>query len=117
MAAPNIVNVSTILGKTAVQSVGTTTTAILTNAAGSGKVLKVNALYCSNVNGSLNGTLNASVYRATVDYWFSYQITIPANASLDILSKSIYLEEGDAIRLAANAANYIQAVCSYEEIS
>ena len=38
MAAPNIVNVATITGKTAVQAVGTSATAIVTNAASSGKV-------------------------------------------------------------------------------
>ena len=43
MAAPNIVNVATITGKTAVQAVGTSATAIVINAASSGKVFKVNA--------------------------------------------------------------------------
>ncbi len=55
MAAPNIVDVTTIIGKTAVQAVGTSATAIVTNSAASGKVLKVNALYVSNVL-ELNGT-------------------------------------------------------------
>ena len=39
MTAPNIVNVATITGKTAVQAVGTSATAIVTNSASSGKVL------------------------------------------------------------------------------
>ena len=41
MTAPNIVNVATITGKTAVQAVGTSATAIVTNSASSGKVLNV----------------------------------------------------------------------------
>jgi hypothetical protein len=52
MAAPNIVNVATITGKTAVQAVGTSATAIVTNSAASGKVFKVNALYVSNIDGA-----------------------------------------------------------------
>ena len=45
MAAPNIVNVATITGKTSVLTVTTSATAIVTNSAASGKVFKVNALY------------------------------------------------------------------------
>ena len=50
MTAPNIVAVATISGKTAVQAVGTSATAIVTNSSGSGKVQKVNALFVSNIN-------------------------------------------------------------------
>jgi hypothetical protein len=41
MAAPNIVGVTTITGKTAVLAIPTSPTAIVTNSGGSGKVLKV----------------------------------------------------------------------------
>ena len=58
MAAPNIVNVVTITGKTAVQAITTSATAIVTNAADSGKVFKVNALYISNVDGTNNADIN-----------------------------------------------------------
>ena len=43
MAAPNIVNVVTITGKTAVQNVTTVATDIVTNSAASGKVYKINS--------------------------------------------------------------------------
>ena len=45
MAAPNIVDVTTIIGKTAVQIVGTSPSAIVTNSAASGKVLNRLATY------------------------------------------------------------------------
>ncbi len=117
MAAPNIVNVSAIYGKTGVLSVTTTATAIVTNAAASGKVLKVDSLLVANIDGTANATVNAEVYRSATSYYFAYTMTVPAGATLDILSKYIYLEEGDSIRLAANANSDLQAVCSYEEIS
>ena len=47
MTAPNIVNVATITGKTAVQAVGTSAAAIVTNPGSSNKVFKINALYVS----------------------------------------------------------------------
>lgn len=117
MAAPNIVNVTTIYGKVAGQAVGTSATAIVTNSAGSGKVLKVNTLYCSNVAAS-NGWVTVDVYKnGATAYRIAYQITVPTNATLDVLSQSIYLEENDSIRLAANAVSTIEAVVSWEDIS
>jgi len=42
---------------------------------------------------------------------------VPADATLDILSKSIYLEEGDKIQALASANGDAEIVVSYEEIS
>jgi len=117
MAAPNIVSVTTITGKTAVQAVGTSATAIVTNSASSGKVFKVNALYISNVDGTNNADINVDIYRSSTAYHIAKTISVPADATVDIISKSIYLEEGDSLRLTASVASDLEAVCSYEEIS
>lgn len=117
MANPNIVAVSAIYGKTAVQAVGTSATAIVTNSASSGKVMKINALYVSNVDGTNNAELNVDLFRSSTAYHVAKTVVVPADASLDVLSKPIYLEEGDSLRLTANASGDLEAVCSYEEIS
>lgn len=117
MAAPNIVNVATITGKTAVQVVTTSPTAIVTNSAASGKVFKVNALYVSNIDGTNAADLNVDLFRSSTAYRIAYTISVPADATLDVVSKAIYLEEGDALRLTASANTRLEAVCSYEEIS
>ena len=117
MAAPNIVNVATITGKTAVQAVGTSATAIVTNSASSGKVFKVNALLVSNVDGTNNAEITVDLYRSSTAYHLAKTVVVPADATLDVLAKAIYLEEGDALRLTANAASDLEAICSYEEIS
>ena len=117
MAAPNIVNVATITGKTAVLAVTTSATAIVTNSASSGQVLKVNALYVSNVDGTNNADINVDIFRSSTAYHIAKTVTVPADSTLDIISKSIYLEEGDTLRLTANANSDLEAVCSYEEIS
>ena len=117
MAAPNIVNVTTITGKSAVQIVTTSATAIVTNSASSGKVFKVNALYVSNVDGTNNATVNVDLFRSSTAYHIAKTISVPADSTLDVISKAIYLEEGDSIRLTANANSDLEAVCSYEEIS
>jgi hypothetical protein len=117
MAAPNVVNVATITGKTAVQAVGTSATAIISNSAASGKVFKVNALYVSNVDGTNNADITVDLFRSSTAYRIALTVVVPADASLDVLSKPIYLEEGDSLRLTANASGDLEAVCSYEEIS
>ena len=117
MAAPNIVNVATITGKTAVLAVTTSATAIVTNSAASGKVFKVNALYVSNVDGTSAADVNVDIFRSSTAYHVAKTVSVPADATLDIISKSIYLEEGDTLRLTASANSDLEAVCSYEEIN
>jgi hypothetical protein len=117
MAAPNIVNVSTIIGKTAVLAVTTTATAIVTNSASSNKVFKINALYVSNIDGVNAADIDVELRRSSTSYRIARTVSVPADATLDVISKSIYLEEGDELRLVASANSDLEAVCSYEEIS
>ena len=114
--SPNIVNVAAITGKTAVQAVGTSATAIITNAAASNNVLKVNALYVSNVSAA-TATVTIDIFRSSVAYRLAYTIVVPVGATLDIISKSVYLEEGDTLRLTASAGSALEAVASYEIIA
>lgn len=120
MAAPNIVNVTTIYGKTAGLAVTTSATAVVTNSASSGKVLKINSLIISNVDGTNAADVTVDVYKnQTTAYELASTITVPADATLVVVSKdtAIYLEENDSLRVTASANNDLEAVCSYEEIS
>ena len=121
MAAPNIVGVTTITGKTAVQAVSTTATAIVTNSAASNKVFKINSLVVSNVDGTNAADISVDFYDDGTASAFNLAntITVPADATLVVISKdtAIYLEEGDSIRVLASADGDLEAVCSYEEIS
>lgn len=117
MAAPNIVNVATITGKTAVLVVSASATAIVTNSSGSGKVLKINSLYCSNVDASSVYSVTIDIFRSSTAYRIGYLIPIPVSATLDLLRRPVYLEEGDTLRLTGSVANKIEAICSYEDIS
>lgn len=119
MAAPNIVNVATITGKTAVQAVGISATAIVTNSAGSNKVFKINSLIIANVDGTNSADITVELFRSSVAYDIASTVAVPADATLVVISKdtAIYLEEGDALRLTASAAGDLEAICSYEEIS
>ena len=115
MANPNIVNVTSIYGTTYVQAVGTSATAIAT--AASSTVVKLDALYVGNIDTAASYKITVDLYRSSVAYNILYQVSIPAGAGLDVLSKSIYLQEGDALRLTADTASKLQAVASGEVIS
>lgn len=120
MAAPNIKNPSSIIGKTA--RVGITTTAVvsvLANSAASNKVLKINSIFCANVDGTNAVDISVSIYDGSTDRYLARLISIPADATQIVSSKStyFYLEEGDSIRAIASAANDVDIVVGYEEIS
>lgn len=119
MAAPNIVNVTNIIGNTAVQAVTTSATAIVTNSAASGKVYKLNCIVVSNIDGTNTATLTVDLYRSTTAYNIVTSVPVAVNTSFTPIDKSLslYLLEGDSIRLTANANSRLTAVCSWEEIA
>ena len=124
MAAPNIVNVSTITGKTVVVDLSTTSaTAVVSNAASSGKVFKINSLYVSNVDGSSAAEITVGIYSEDdiggTATEIASTISVPADATVVIIDKnsSIYLEEDKSIGATAGSASDLKVVCSYEEIS
>lgn len=124
MAAPNIVNVSAITGITTFLTLpNTNATVLLSNPASSNKVLKVNDIIVANVNGSATANITLSINNAAAGagtaYRVAYQIDVAAKTSLVAIDKnaSIYLEENRSIVATASAGNYLEVVCSYEEIS
>lgn len=105
--------------KTALQKVGTTMQAIVTNMAESGVVLKVSSLFVSNVLSDSNATVDIEVARGGSNYSVLKSGIIPAGKTLSVfISKDIglYLEEGDSLRLKASSADSLDAVCSYSEV-
>ena len=124
MAAPNIVNVTSIIGVTT--AVGLSTTAVttfLSNADASGKVLKINTIIASNIDGSAAADITVkyhlSAAGAGTSIALANTITVPADASLVVIGKDspIYLEENRSLTGTASTANHLAIICSYEEIS
>jgi hypothetical protein len=131
MAAPNIVNVTTIYGKTTyLTPSGTSAVVLLPNAASSGKVLKINQIVASNVNGSSAVDTTVSLYTngavaqgsapsGGTAYPIVSTVSVPADASLIVTDKTtaIYLEEGTSISVTSGTSSGITYSISYEEIS
>jgi hypothetical protein len=119
MAAPNLKSPTTILGRTARYAVTTSLAAALSNGASSGKVLKINSIFCANVDGVNAADLSVSIYDGTTDRYIARTISVPADATQVLSTKEtyFYLEEGDSIRALASAASDLELVIGYEEIS
>ena len=122
MAAPNIVNVTSIFGKTVYDTyVGTSQSITLQNAASSNKVLKINTILAANRDGTNDADISvfvSTVSSSTALFYLAYTITVPADSTLVITSKdtSFYLEEDRAIRAFASNASDISLMISYEEM-
>ena len=119
MAAPNIVNVTSIYGRTMGAALGTSAnTDILTCA--SDKVLKINSIIVANVDGTNASTVTVHFYdnSASARYNLAHTVTVPADSTLVVLGKDspIYLEESDQIEAEASVASDLEMVISYEEL-
>lgn len=120
MAPPNLKNPTTITGKTARSGITTTAVVgILTNSSGSNKVLKINSIFCANVDGDNPADISVSIYDGTTDRYLAKTIAVPADATQIISTKEtyFYLEEGDSIRAVANEADDLELIIGYEDIS
>ena len=124
MAAPNLLSPTTINGKTVTVDLSSTSaTSILSNAASSGKVLKVNSLYVANVDGTSYAEITINFYSAAALGGTATQIAstvvVPADSTLVIIDKDayIYLEEDKSLGATAGTSGDLKVVCSYEDIS
>ena len=124
MAAPNIVNVSTITGISSTTALSTTSqTTLVSNAASSGKVFKINMIQVANVDGTNACDITVDVHSEDDGGGTAYSlvstVSVPADASLVVLDKNtaIYLEEDRSITATAGTANDLEVIVSYEEIS
>tara|TARA_B100001939_G_C16942771_1_gene618975 strand:- start:929 stop:1300 length:372 start_codon:yes stop_codon:yes gene_type:complete len=123
MANPNIINATSILGKIVFDvDVSNTATELLENAASSGKILKINSLIISNIDGANTADITVTIRNAAGGTTYSYlasTVAVPNDATLVVISKdtSIYLEEDMSLYVQASAAGDLSATCSYEEIS
>lgn len=117
MSAPNLISATTITGKCVAAAVTAAGVVLVTNASNSNKCLKINALYVSNVDGVDNATVDVQVVIAGSPTHITKTLNVPADATIDVISKTLYLEENMSVKVIANADDDLEAVCSYEEIS
>lgn len=130
MANPNLINASSITGNTTYYTpTGTTAVVLLTNAAASGVVNKIDNVVAANVTGSAasatvsiytNGAVaQGSAPSGGTAYPIVYQVSVPGNSSVVVVDKStaFYLQEGTCISVTSGTASAITYTVSYEAIS
>ena len=124
MANPNIVSVTSILGNTTFLTPSdTSANVLLSNAASSGNVLKINQIVAANVNGTSAVDTTVAVNNAAAGAGTSFPIvstvSVPADASIIVTDKTtaIYLMENQSIVVTSGTASGISYTISYEAIS
>jgi len=124
MANPNIVSVTSILGNTTFLTPSdTSANVLLSNAASSGDVLKINQIVAANVNGTSAVDTTVAVNNAAAGAGTSFPIvstvSVPADASIIVTDKTtaIYLMEDQSIVVTSGTASGISYTISYEAIS
>ena len=127
MANPNILQAATVLGNTSTLLISSTAnpfaTALVNNAASSGKVYKINSIVVANVDGSAAADITISIFSQDdlggTATQIASTISVPADATLIVTDKttSFYLLEDKSIGATASAANDLVVTCSWEEIN
>jgi hypothetical protein len=123
MANPNIVNVTSILGTTTyLTPANTTGNVLLSNAASSNLVFKVNNIVCANVTGSaanVTVSIDNAAAGAGTDFPIVSTVSVPAYSSLIAVDKttSFYLMENQSIVVTSGTTSAITYTISYESIA
>ena len=124
MANPNIVNVAAIYGENSSVSLTTTSaTSLVSNAASSGKVYKLNTIMVANVDGTNAVDITINKYSAAAlggsAFAIASTISVPADATLIVVDKTtaIYLKENESIGAIAGTASKLIVTTSWEEIN
>jgi hypothetical protein len=126
MANPNIVNVTTITGANAGWNLSGTLTASLLTVA-TGYVVKINSITVANVDSSAayavdlyidtlatSGATGVTLTGADATVYIAKAISVPANATLTLLSAPIYLMEGNILKGGGSTADKLDLIVSYE---
>lgn len=119
MANPNIVNVTSIYGKTTGGPMGAS--AVSYDLVATGEIAKISSLRIINFGAS---AATGSVYITDTDngsttYSLAHEISVPPNSTMIIVDKnsSVYLEEGHNLTFQASDNTSLRYTISYEVIS
>ena len=120
MAAPNLVNVTSITGKIDGHALTTDTidnanSSVITAAAA--QLIKVKSIIVENIDGTNSVDIDVAVnLSGDARFYLAKTVAVPADSTLVVIGKDspIYLEEGDELEARASAASDAELVVSYE---
>lgn len=127
MAAPNIVNVASIVPHTVTLTPADTSRNALVTAPATGASHKINQILVSNIDGTnaVDATVELRLADGTTYRAIGSTISVPADATLVMLDKTTMLYlldtsvtgEPSTIYVTSGTANKLTFTCSYETIS
>jgi|TARA_R100000482_G_scaffold118893_1_gene63231 hypothetical protein len=120
MAAPNLVNVTSITGKIdghalTTDAIDNANSSVIT--AASNKLIKINSIIVANVDGTNSVNIDVAVnLDSDARFYLAKTVALPADSTLVVIGKDspIYLEEGDELEARASEASDAELVVSYE---
>ena len=118
MANPNIVSVSSIYGGNAGWNLSNTLTATLLTVDAE-KIVKINSIICSNVDGTNDATVNVSVSGSAnfnTRRYILKTVDVPADSTV-VIEKPINLGAGDKLETQASANDDIDVFASILEMT
>lgn len=117
MANPNIVNVTSILGKTDTFALTTSNANLVTATANT--VFKINSILITNIDGTSAADVDVYYYDGSNTRAIASTISVPADAALNLIDKnsSFYLMEDKSIVGGASANGDLEIIISYEIIN
>lgn len=122
MSNPNIVGVGTINGNNGSLAVTSTAQSLVSNGSATNAVYKINQIYISNVDTAAADEVSVMLVTdpqgTPTTRYIVRKISVPAGATLEVLSAPFYIKENQDIQVVGVAASGdLEAVATWEEIS
>lgn len=123
MANPNLLSATTISGITTFLELSTSSQTLVTNAAASGKVMRIGGVTVANIDGTNAADVTVKIHNAAAGAGTSFSlfqtISVPGDSSITLVDKNnvVYVGENQSFTAEASAASDLNIIVSYEEIS
>lgn len=126
-SSPDITDVSSLYGTTLGFALGTTVTTDLITVS-TNKILKINTMMVSNIDGTNSADVTLALVLADADpngitdfdvtsgqpWYLAKTVAVPADSTLIVLDTPLFLRAGDVLEGGASATSDLQLVVSYE---
>lgn len=118
MANPNFINITSILGKSALVNLTTSPVTVITNAASSNQLFKINSVLAIN-RGTAPADVTLTMSKNGTSYTIANAIPVPTKSNLILLNKDLqlYLEENDFLQGTSSVASTLVLIVSYEIVA
>jgi hypothetical protein len=116
MAAPNLIQITSVYGRTTSTSIGTAVTTLVSNPTSSNKSYKINSLFIANVDTAGPVQVSVDFFRSGASIRLLDRMSISPGDTLVGIARdtAIYLEEGDSLRAYADVAGRTHIIMTYE---